>query len=742
MQLITIDFETYWAKDFSLRSKDLNMSEYVLDDRFSIHMMGIKINDGPVKVVPGDRVREELDKIDWSKSALLCQNTAFDGFILSQHFNVVPAFYYDTLSMGRGAFSVAYPLDLDSLAKYCGFTGKPKKDSFLKTKGVRELPADLWGEVASYCADDVNETWNVFQHLVADYPTDELELIDLTIRMFCEPVLRVDLKRVQTALEAEMGKKVAALFKADVTADDLLSNQKFAELLKRKGLQSIPMKTSMITGNPTFAFAKTDYWMMENREHPVFGPIIQARLAIKSTIGETRAERLLNVGDRPLPVMLNYCGAHTGRWSAGNKMNLQNLPRGGELRKSILAPEGFSVVVCDSAQIEARVLAWIAEHTVLLDLFRAGSDVYKWMAAQVYNKAISDITKDERFIGKVCTLGLGYGMGPPKLQETLAKGALGAPPLKVSGHQAQDWVDAYRYTNAPIVDFWEKCNDVLQRMAAGTEMPFGPMEITKNALLLPNGLALHYPELGVREEKRRRGYHYRNRNLWSPIYGGLLTENCIAGGTEVLTDRGWKPIERITRNDLVHDGVEFVPHGGTLAKSVQPCVIVDGVYMTPDHEVLTNEGWKAASQSPRPYRPYIRESDGDQSQHSVRTGKSQLEQGDAGVAPVRIAAHKEVYDILNAGPRQRFVVRGREGPFIVHNCVQALARCIVAEQMLRISKFFRVVTMTHDEVVCVAPTAQADACLELMIGEMKTPPRWAPDLPLGAEGGHDVMYSK
>lgn len=600
MQLITIDFETYWAKDLSLRSKELNMSEYVLDDRFSIHMMGIKIDDRPVKVVPGDRVLEELNKINWSESALLCQNTAFDGFILSQHFNVVPAFYYDTLSMGRGAFSVSYPLDLDSLAKYCGFVGKPKKESLLKTKGVRTLPPDLWGEVAAYCADDVNETWNVFNALVKGYPPDELELIDLTIRMFCEPVLQVDLNRVQAALEVELGKKVAALFKANASAEELLSDKKFAELLKSRGVVP-PTKTSLTTGKTAYAFAKTDPWMMASRDLPgEVGALVQARLAIKSTIGETRAERLLNVGDRPLPVMLNYCGAHTGRWSAGNKMNLQNLPRGGELRKSILAPKGWVIVVCDSAQIEARVLAWIARHTVLLDLFRAGSDVYKWMAANVYNKAIADITKDERFIGKVCTLGLGYGMGASKLRETLAKGALGAPPLRVSTTQANDWVDAYRYTNSPIVEFWEDANDVLQRMAAGTEMPFGPMEIMENALLLPNGLALHYPELGIREVKGRRGYHYLSRKVWCPIYGGLLTENIV----------------------------------------------------------------------------------------------------------------------------------------------QALARCIVAEQMLRISRFYRVVTMTHDEVVCIAPAAGAERCLDLMISEMKTPPKWAPDLPLGAEGGYDVMYSK
>lgn len=576
------------------------MSEYVLDDRFSIHMMGMKINDGPVTVYHPREIHAALGLVDWNDAALLAQNTAFDGFILSQWFGVVPRYYYDTLSMGRGAFSVCHKLDLDSLAKYCGFTGKPKKDALLKTKGVRELPPEVWQEVAEYCVDDVNETWNVFNYLWPSYPEKELDLIDLTIRMFCEPVLRVDLDRVQGALEAEIGKKVGALMRAQATAADLMSNERFLELLKAAGLLNPPKKISPTTGKPTYAFAKTDPWMMENRTHPVFGPLIEARMAIKSTIGETRAERLMNVGDNPLPVMLNYCGAHTTRWSAGNKMNLQNLPRGGELRKAILAPKGAVVCVADSAQIEARVLAWLAKHHTLLHLFATGSDVYRWMASQIYRIPESSVTKEQRFIGKVLVLALGYGMGAEKLQGTLAKGALGAEPLKITAYQADMMVTQYRNLNQPIVDLWDRCKELLPMIATGTPSSLGPVTIEKDAVLLPSGLALHYPEMGVRTEKGKRGYTYMSRDKVTHIYGGLLVENIV----------------------------------------------------------------------------------------------------------------------------------------------QALARCVVADQMLEISKQYRVVTMTHDEVVCVASEKDADKCLEFMLASMKTPPSWAPDLPLNAEGGWDVMYSK
>ena len=88
-------------------------------------------------------------------------------------------------------------------------------------------------------------------------------------------------------------------------------------------------------------------------------------------------------------------------------MNLQNLERGGELRKSILAPPGHVLVVADSSQIEARVLAWLANDSELLTLFENKADVYKHMAAKIYSITTEEVNKTQRFVGKVATLGLG-----------------------------------------------------------------------------------------------------------------------------------------------------------------------------------------------------------------------------------------------------------------------------------------------------------------------------------------------
>lgn len=82
------------------------------------------------------------------------------------------------------------------------------------------------------------------------------------------------------------------------------------------------------------------------------------------------------------------------------------------------------------------------------------------------------------------------------------------------------------------------------------------------------------------------------------------------------------------------------------------------------------------------------------------------------------------------------------GGLLTENVVQALARCIIAEQMLVIDERYQVVTMTHDEIVVIAPEAEADKCLDFMIDVMRTSPEWAEGLPLNAEGGYDVCYSK
>lgn len=885
-QIVTLDFETYWDNTYTLSGK-ISTSEYIRDDRFHAHGVGIKIGNGTTLWYTGKNIPLALREINWSKCAMLAHNTAFDGFICSHVYGVKPAVYLDTLSMARAAHGHHMRHNLDTIAKTHGFAGKVKRDALADTKGKQQLTDREERALGAYCVDDVEDTYKIFWKLFDYIPDEELQLIDMTQKMFSDPVLRIDIPRVQKELEKEVGGKAAALLRSGASVEDLMSNEKFAELLRRVGA-NLPMKISPSTGKPTYAFAKSDLGFQELLQHPnkQVVALAEARLKVKSTIGETRAVRFLEAGKNGmcLPILLNYSGAHTHRWSGGNKMNLQNLKRGGELRRSILAPKGQVIVVADSAQIEARVLAWLAGQTDIIDAFANKKDVYKLMASVIYGVPLDQVTKDQRFIGKICVLGLGYGMGHVKLQQTLKQGTMG-PPVDISLEECRRIVDIYRSRNFNIRNLWKTMNGIIMSMLTGTAGKFGPLLYGKGYIQLPSGLFLQYYGLHGEAEVRHddlvvQEATYLTRQGRSKIYGGLLTENCLTGDSLVLTNSGWKRLDCVGIGDLVHDGVEFVQHGGVLTKSVQNCVNIDGVYMTPDHEVLTDEGWKTASQNPEPYRPDLRQLGGHLAsiqrwkkaflgvQMRVRKGEEhpgdRLEKGEhtqlrmqnegatvgsplntrhvqtprlcsmeqhvgalpkavpprleelwwardpsnarlaevqkllaryEGRVPTRAESGQDrqqprvlknelplddppkpsrkppeltagrylsaeradryipvnpllqtkarpVFDIANAGPRQRFVVLGNGGPFIVHNCVQALARCIVAEQMLEISKKYRVVTMSHDEIVAVCPNKDAEKCLADMLKVMSTPPDWAPGLPLAAEGGWAPEYSK
>lgn len=363
----------------------------------------MKIGDAPTVWVSHKKLEKYLKSINWKNYAVLCHNTAFDGFILSHLFGIVPAFYLDTLSMSRAVFGAHVKHDLNSVAQRLGL-GAKIKEALESTKGVAELSPKLEAELGGYCVQDVELTWQAFWGMYDYIPDDELELIDMTMRMFCDPVLEIDCARVQRELEKEVGGKVAALMRSGVAAADLVSNKKFAALLEAAGVKP-PMKISPATGKPTYAFAKTDLGFQALGEcgNPKVEALYEARLKIKSSIGETRAIRFLEAGKdgMKLPVLLNYCGAHTTRWSGGNKINLQNLVRGGELRKSIVAPPGYVIVVADSAQIEARMTAWLAGQEDLIEAFRNKRDIYSEFATGVFNRPIDRKRTELNSLGEI-----------------------------------------------------------------------------------------------------------------------------------------------------------------------------------------------------------------------------------------------------------------------------------------------------------------------------------------------------
>lgn len=278
--LVTLDFETYYDSDYTLRK--LSTSEYIRDARFQALMCGIKIGKGRTKLVPGPKIADELAKIDWATHDLLAHHAQFDGFILSHHYKVKPRRIYCSLSMARGLHSSEIGAGLDEVSQFYGGRGKIQGGvedmaGFTFERLFKDKPR--WKKSSEYCVNDVDECLRVFLCMHPLMPAEEMEIIDVTCKLFTDPVLEVDIERVSKELERELAEKKALLLsfigtpkviKARITqilddeklmkkkaftgwtAEEVLleearktisSNESFADLLRAEGVEP-PRKIS------------------------------------------------------------------------------------------------------------------------------------------------------------------------------------------------------------------------------------------------------------------------------------------------------------------------------------------------------------------------------------------------------------------------------------------------------------------------------------------------------------------
>ena len=669
-KILALDFETYYDQEYSLRNPKISMSEYIRDPRFKAHGLGYHYLDagesvGETTWVSHGDVAAFLAGVEWDSTALLCHNTAFDGLILSHHYGHIPTYYLDTLSIARGLHDHSIGAGLDEVAEHYGLGGKVT-GVLESVKGKRILTLDEEIHLASYCINDVDVMIRIFERMIENYPDDELDLIHLTINAFCNPVLEVDHSLAREELISEVSRRETTLESvAELIIDGgiyeaiheqlqdekpyktELGKEKGAALARKKRNAIPPLQRvqSLLSSNKTFpqiisylgetvaekqgkkglipAVSKNDleFQRLQASDVPHVSEVCEARLIVKSTIGETRAARLIQHSLPRLPILLNYCKAHTTRWSGGDKLNPQNFPaerKGNKarLRRAITAPKGYVIGVADSSQIEDRMNCWMAGQDDILQLYAEDGDAYGYTAEVIYGAPRGSITKAtnkaKRDQGKVARLGLGYGCGVDKYRLINQVGAFGPPQPHFSHDDAERDVKKYRTANSNIVGFWYFLNDdILPLMMRGEEYEWIPPHADRSLLRfhprgveMPNGLTLWYPDLRAtpigRDHYRDYNYKAGKNGGRAKIYGGLFCENLI----------------------------------------------------------------------------------------------------------------------------------------------QALARVVVGEQMLKIAERYRVVMMTHDEVIFLIPENEADEGLAWSLDIMSQPPKWAQTLPVAAEGGWDKVYSK
>jgi len=560
--IVTLDFETYYDKDYSLSK--LTTEEYIRSSDFEVIGLGVQIGDEPKQHwSTGSDVASVLGFLNLSQRAVLAHNTAFDGAILMWRYGILPKYLLDTLSMARPWHRVDVGGSLAALSNYYSLGTKGDEVVAAKGKRLADFTPEELEQYGRYCCNDVELTYKLFIKLLERFPPPEagfeLDMIDLTLRMYVDPVMEIDTDCLDRYIAGVRDHKAQLVRRSGLPVTTLQSNVKFADFLWSQGVEP-PTKTSKTTGFKTFALAKTDDGFKKLLDNSSLSVRLaaEARLAVKSTLHETRAKSLIDVSFRgPLPVMLNYYGAHTGRFSGGDKLNLQNLPkRGGdvELRRSLQAPDGHVLLACDLSQIEARVLAWLAGEVSLLAGFAEGSDVYSEFIAKAMS--LDTVSKEDRFIGKTCILGLGYGMGSARLQDTLRN--MGA---EITEATAQGLVKSYRTTYAAISNLWSTLDRYLSEVKPAFQIKFletpgykfrtsstfdADLEETTLRILLPNKLPLTYNRFDCLDNsptyhptyvstntelrKARDKVDYRPTDL----YGGKLAENLVQALASLL----------------------------------------------------------------------------------------------------------------------------------------------------------------------------------------------------------------
>lgn len=569
MDLITLDMETFYSKEFSLSK--ISPEEYIRSPQFEVIGVAVKANDGESRWFSGDfdETKAWLQQFDWSNSMVVAHNAAFDCAILAWQFGIRPRVIADTMSMANAIGDGSGSVSLSALAERYQI-GK-KGTEVVNALGKRRLDfsPDELAAYAGYCINDVELCHTLFTRMLAEgFPKAELKLIDMTLRMFIDPVFELDQGLLEQHLADTVAKREKLLADCGVDRSVLMSNPKFAELLRSFGVEP-PMKTSPATGKPTYAFAKTDeaFRALHEQYEPgsvqreVVEVLVAARTGTKSTLEETRTQKFIDIAKRGLlPIPIKYCGAKTKRWSGeGGGINMQNLPRKSPLKAAIRAPAGHAVVGVDLSNIELRIGLWFGGMFGKLEELRGGRDLYKDFAAMAFNVDYSAVDAAMRFVGKTSQLSLVYSVGANKLRQAIKTGS----GKDIGEAEAARIVSLYRSAYSGVVDAWRQGERVLESILANNYMEFGPNGVIqvhgRKGLLLPCGLFVSYPDLQKVQEDGKVKWRYRTRKGWEYIYGAKVFQGVIQALARCVIGDGMLRVgKRYPVALTVHDAVYAV----------------------------------------------------------------------------------------------------------------------------------------------------------------------------------------
>lgn len=564
MSVVTLDFESPYGKGvredhilYKYTLSTLTYEQYIRDPRFKVFGVGIKIDDNPTQYYsnethPGS-VEQALNEIftPGNDHTLVAHNMLFDGAVFSWYYGLSAKTYWCTQAMSRTIWNQrSSSLKQLCISCYPNDESIRKGDELVQFENVYNLDPEQDAIMAGYCINDVDVTFECLKKLWQWMPDDELEGLDMTLKMHIHPAFVLDHERIRRFLDAYNKETDHIVEASGVPRHKLASPSKFVQWVQENlGLEIplIPSPTKKNPDNMKYALGKDEIAFIHfQADHSQYQYIWDARLRVASTIDRTRAERMLSHGEISeanlegrIATPLNFAAAHTLRWGGTNKINFQNLKRGSELRKSLKAPDGYQVIVADLSNIEGRMNAWFCQEQEMLNVFANDGDLYNDFATKVFRRPIDRKHVDENgnetmwmegFVGKTCILGLGYQTGPAKLRSTLY--IQSNKQVNFSLEQCKQIVyEDYRGKYTQIVKGWDDATFAIQQMLTlgpDETMPWRCLVVERGRIRLPNGLYLNYPKLKVEEDEQGRPqYLYWNGDFMTNLYGGKLIENII-----------------------------------------------------------------------------------------------------------------------------------------------------------------------------------------------------------------------
>lgn len=632
---MSIDIETYSDIDIN----KAGVYRYVDTDAFKILLFAYSVDGGPVQLIDltrGDSIPKEIVNALSDKSVTKwAYNANFERVALSRFLGMPTGQYLDpvgwkcsmvwaaTLGLPMGLAKVGEVLALDKqkmsegrglIYKFC----KPDKKTGLRVM-PEEFPED-WETFRRYNIRDV-ETEMGIQKMISPFPcSDELWQEYWTDQQINDRGVEVDLTlaRNAVAMDAEISKKLMEKMRSLTGIDNPRSTSQLDMWLREHGCDMVSLGKKDVAQ------------VIEETDDPLIRKVLSLRLLIsKSSVKKYTKMLDATCSDGRARGMFQFYGAmRTGRF-AGRLLQLQNLPqnhieniglvrelaRRGDLealsvmfdsvpdilsqliRTAFVAREGSRFIVADFSAIEARVIAWLAGEEWRMKAFAEGKDIYCASASAMFGVPVvkHGINGELRQKGKVAELACGYGGSVGALK------AFGADKMGLTETEMQSIVDNWRASSPRIVQLWWNVDRAIkQTLEDGTtHRTHGLMFSLQKGILfirLPSGRSLAYVKPRLIDGKITYEGVSSNKG-WARLesYGPKFVENCLAEGTQVLTDRGWIEIQNVTTKDALWDGEQWVSHDGLINKGIQEVINIDGALMTPDHRVLTQEGWKNAS---------------------------------------------------------------------------------------------------------------------------------------------------